>query len=209
MKYSCANCSGHAEIEHYDNTALTCPHCQTAAIFRPLDESLAIAVVQDEAPPPPVLGTVSLIEMSGRDQSPETVASAINQLATYCTGQEIVLRVVVQSRIMSISVKPDIIAATNRRIIILHRGIFSRQMWDSLWIDIADVRIEEKLTGATISVSMVNGNGATLDHLPKESAREFYRFCQSREEEMRVVRYAQRIHTAAAGAAKVNVNIGH
>lgn len=36
MKYSCPSCAGHVEIDSYTNQALTCPHCQQAVQFVPM-----------------------------------------------------------------------------------------------------------------------------------------------------------------------------
>jgi DNA-directed RNA polymerase subunit RPC12/RpoP len=202
MKYACSQCDGHVELEgDYSGQEMVCPHCQATVQFR----ELTLDVVTGAQPP--ILGGVSLNQVAGPDQDTAVVAQVVEQLRGYCTPDESVLRVVVQSKLMAVSIKPDLIAATTRRIIILRRGLFSCQMWDALWVDVYDVEIAESITGATLSVTKTSSYGARLDKLPKLAAREFYRFCQSREEVMRAVRYAQQIQTAAAGAARVNVNI--
>jgi hypothetical protein len=185
----------------YANQEMACPHCADVVRF----QELSLDIVTGAAPP--VMGAVPFAELSGPDQDPSTVNAVIAQLQRYCNPEESILKLAIQSRLMSVSIMPDAIAATTRRIIILSRGVFSTQMWDALWVDIYDVQISESITGATISVTRTNGAGAMLGKLPKTSARNFYRFCQSKEELMRSVRFAQRIQTAAAGAARVNVNI--
>jgi len=204
MKYSCPQCQGHVVLYGpYAGESLDCPHCQARVSLQPLASELDMVTGAE----PPVLDVVPLHEMAGADQDVGAVAQAVATLKDYCTPDESVLRVVVQSKLMAVTVNPDFIAATTRRVIILSRSFFSRQMWDAPWVDVHDVEIVESITGAAISVTKTNGTGARLDKLPKTAGRIFYRFCQSREERMRAVRYAQQIHTAAAGAARVNVNI--
>lgn len=205
MKYACPQCLGHMVLdEPYDNQPIACPHCQASVIL----QSFEVATVA--APPvSTAVESIALPEIAGPAQSLEAVASVLNTLRSYCTTAESIFRVVVQSKLLSVSLKPDCVAATSRRLIILHRGLISVKMWDALWIDVADVRIEESLTGATLIIVTTSGAGASLDRLPKPAAREFYRFCQSREEEMRVARYAARVHLAQAAASKVNVNVEH
>jgi hypothetical protein len=202
MKYCCPQCNGHVELDgEYAGQGIICPHCQATVQFQELSMDIVTGAQ------PTILQGVPLNEVAGPDQDVAGVAAVMDQLRGYCTSDESVLRVVVQSKLMSVSIKPDLIAATTRRIIILRRGVFSCQMWDALWVDVHDVEIAESITGATLSVTKTNSYGARLDKLPKAAARDFYRFCQSKEELMRAVRYAQRIQTAAAGAARVNVNI--
>ena len=201
MKYSCSECLGHVELDDvYDGSEVACPHCAATVLLTPVD------VVQGA--PPPVLNKVSLVGMADTDQALGDVAKALTLLSRYCTPSETVLRVVLQSKLMSVSLVPDLIAASNRRVIVLRRGIFSCQMWDAAWIDVADIQVAESFTGATLLVRLVNGATTSLERLPKDSAREFYRFCQTVEEEMRVARYSQTLQVASAGASKVNVNIG-
>jgi hypothetical protein len=198
----------------YGGEVMACPHCSQAVQFvadpPPVEGNATLApkaLDHTVGALPPVMGQIPLAEMAGRDQDLGVVAGAVAELASYCTESESVLRLVVQSKLMSVSLRPDLVAATNRRIIMLSRGLFSRKMWDSLWVDVHDVQIYESITGASISVTKTNANGARLDKLPKQSAREFYKFCQTREEQMRQVRREHQLQSAAAGASKVMVNV--
>lgn len=203
MTYSCPECNGHVEFDgDYSGESFGCPHCQREVRF--------VAI------PPPVIPCAEsavellrpgLAELAGSDQPPQVVAACLTQLQNYLTRQEEVLAVAIQSRVMAVTVKPDIVAATNRRMIVLRRGLFSCQMMDALWIDVADVRVEETLTGGCVTIQRTNGSQIVIDKLNKEAARKLYRFCQEKEELMRVARHALNLQTAAAGAARINVNV--
>lgn len=188
----------------YDGQAVECPHCHVAVRLEPINSlpELATGAV------PPVLDGIPVAELAGSDQDVGVVTEVLSQVKGYCTDAETVLRLVVQSKLMAATIKPDVIVATNRRMIILDRSLFATKMWDALWVDIGNVQIEESITGATISVVKTNGQIVRLDKLPKASARELYRLCQSKEELMRTVRYAQNINAAQAGASKINLNVG-
>lgn len=204
MKYSCSDCLGHIEMDDlYDGQTVVCPHCSANVQLQPVLESDGDLVTA-----PPMIPGSTLADIAGPGQPLDAVASVLPQLRGYCTEGEEVMRVVVQSKLMAATLKPDLIAATNRRLIILRRGFFSCKMWDGLWIDVSDVKVEESITGATVTVRLVNGTWSSLDRLPKEAARSLYRHCQSMEEQMRVARYAQNLQAVSMGAAKVNVNIG-
>ena len=204
MKYECPDCQGHAEIEgDYHGEALPCPHCSATVQFFPVETSAPPLLVATSNPP---VGGSAPIVSTGEQDAAET-AAVLEQVRRYCTPDESILRLVVQSKLMSASLKPDVIAVTSRRLIILYRGLMSCRMCDALWIDVADVTSEERMLGAVVSVRVVNGQIARLEKLPKEAARELYRLCQTREETMRAARYAQQVHVAAASAARINVNV--
>lgn len=214
MKFSCPDCAGHVLCEApYDGAPVVCPHCAATVALLPLpDAPLAqLLPAPDAAALPPVLAGSSqrsLAELAGPNQPLDLVAQMLTLVARYLTPGEHVMRIVVQSKLMSLSLVPDLVAATTRRLIIVRRGIFSCQLWDALWIDIADVQVSESFSGATLLVRLVTGAAATLDRLPKDAARDFYRFCQAAEEQMRLERYGQRAALAAAGASQVNVQVG-
>jgi hypothetical protein len=200
MKYSCLECGGHIEVdEALSDGSVACPHCQASSQF--------VLVSPDGGSPPPILGELSVAEVVGADQCEQAVLAAVDQVRGFCTAQEKVLRAIVQSRVLSLSIKPDVVAATNRRLIVLRRGVFSCRMWDALWVDVLDVKIEERLTGAVLSIRLTNGQFTQVEHLPKESARKFYQYCQQSEEAMRMVRFGYQIAATSAGAARVNVNV--
>ncbi len=186
----------------YAGESLTCPHCQQQTQFSTLPPSIpAVATT-------PPLERSKPSDLAGTDQPPEIVAGCLSQLQNYLTSGEEVSVLAIQSRLMAITLKPDLIAATNRRIIILRRGLFSCQMLDSLWIDVADVTVQESITGATLMVRQTTGATLSIDKLNKDAARKLYRFCQENEEFMRVARYQQKLQASAASAARVNVNLG-
>src|SRR5688572_17779798 len=127
MKYQCSACFGNVEMDgQYDGQVLECPHCRAAVTFQVIN-ALTPPPVQtvtfDEVVPAsaaaPVSGAISITEIAGPDQAPEDITAALEQLKGFCTGEETVLRVVVQSKLTSMKLKPAIVAATTRRIIIL------------------------------------------------------------------------------------------
>ena len=201
MKYGCPNCNGHVEIEEYNDSSIGCPHCGMQVIFTPMHVPTPPPLV-----PVPQLAAPNAAELAA-GQPVEEVTSAMRHLEQYCTQGEIVAGIALQNRIMTAGMTPDLIACTGRRIILLVRGVFGCKMMDALWIDVCDVRIEEGIIGASIRVSLVNGTAYIIEKLHKPAARAFYRLCQAREEEMRVARNAHLLQRAAAGAARINVNV--
>lgn len=191
MRYTCPACLGAVEIDGmYEGQEMGCPHCNTSVVFK-AEAALVSA--------PPKMEYPALAH--GAD------AEAIGQVRSYCTEGEHLMHVVAQSKVVGF--KPDIIAATDRRLLILRRGLLSQVLWDVLWIDVADVKISESIFGAEIAVHTTQGRVEVVGKLPKEPARSLYRYCQAGEEQMRAARHASRLATLAAGAGRINVSVNH
>lgn len=205
MKLECPECRGRVEIDGaYDfQTVAQCPHCSRGVVFAGMGECAVAAAGE-----PPVMAreSRSIVELAAGQDIGE-VTAALAELKEYCTPGEEVVAVALQSRLMAGLSKPDVVAVTDRRLIVLARSMFGCRMMDALWIDVADVQIKESITGASIHASLVNGRAFVIEKLNKVAARSLYRVCQGREEEMRVRRHAHQLHHAAAGAAKINVNL--
>ena len=82
-------------------------------------------------------------------------------------------------------------------------------MVDVPWMDVRDIRVQEGIVGASLSVQGHNGHIEVIDHLPKKQARCVYRVGQQREEEMREYRRQRKMEEDrnAAGGVVVNAAI--
>src|SRR5262245_61876469 len=117
MQYPCPNCHVEFLVEESDGAkSVTCPHCkqQVSAPAVPALLTLPTLAPKREA-------GQELMELAG-EQSMDVVTKVLEDLRKYCTESETILALAVQLRMLS-GIKPDVMAATDRRLIILKRKI--------------------------------------------------------------------------------------
>jgi phage FluMu protein Com len=142
-------------------------------------------------------------------QSVATVAKLLSRVTDICTNSEQPEYIAVQHLPGVLS--PDAIVLTNKRVIIFRAKALGRmKMLDVQWLDVQNIRIQEGMLGAAISVTGVNGHSELIDKLPKAQARAVYRVGQEREEIVREHRRDRKMEEErnAAGGVVVNANIG-
>lgn len=135
------------------------------------------------------------------------MARLLAHVRELCTASETVKYIAVQRKpVMTLS--PDAIVATNRRIILLRTGLLGKvEMRDFIWRDLADARIREGVLATTFEVRQVNGAVVLVEYIPKRQARALYRICQEMEEQVREERRARSIEETRAAAGGVNVTL--
>ncbi|MES2650630.1 MAG: PH domain-containing protein [Bacteroidota bacterium] len=142
------------------------------------------------------------------EQDPKTVGKILERINSLLTSNEQVEYIAVQKK-PAITLSPDCIALTNKRIIFCRPKNFGLSMdfQDYNWKDIMDCHIKEGIMGATFMVKTVSRLNNVIDYLPKNQARKIYQFAQQKEEEMRDYRREKDLEdkrAAAGGGIIVN-----
>lgn len=118
------------------------------------------------------------------EQDPKAVEKILHKITGLLTSGEDIEYIAVQKKAISLS--PDCIALTNKRVIFCRPKTLGLSMdfQDYLWKDIADCHMKEGVMGATFLIKTIRGGVNMMDYLPKAQARKLYQYAQEREEEM-------------------------
>lgn len=139
------------------------------------------------------------------DQPEDVIAGALERVRSLCIVGEEVRYIAVQRKPI-VTLTPDSLAITTRRLIYLETGVLGRaKVHDWIWRDVADVSITEGIVGATVQVRLANGGHFSVDYIPKESARALYRLAQEQEEVALEERRARAMEESRARAGGVNI----
>lgn len=142
------------------------------------------------------------------EQDPKAVSKILERVNSLLTSNEQVEYVAVQRK-PAITLSPDCVALTNRRVIFCRPKAFGLSMdfQDYNWKDIVDCHIKVGIMGSTFTVRTIMSYRIMMDYLPKNQARKLYQFAQEKEEEMRDYRRQKELEdkrAAAGGGITVN-----
>jgi hypothetical protein len=138
-------------------------------------------------------------------QPDEVVASSLERVRSLCIQGEDVRYIAVQRKPI-ITLAPDSLAITTRRLIYIRAGLLGKAaVHDWIWRDIEDVSIAEGIVAATVSVRVVGRQPFAVEYIPKECARALYRLAQEQEELAREERRARHMEESRARAGGVNI----
>jgi hypothetical protein len=138
-------------------------------------------------------------------QPDEVVAASLKRVRSLCIQGEDVRYIAVQRKPI-ITLAPDSLAITTRRLIYIRAGMLGKAaVFDWIWRDIEDVSIAEGIVAATVSVRAVGRQPFAVEYIPKECARALYRLAQEQEEIAREERRARDMEESRARAGGVNI----
>lgn len=140
------------------------------------------------------------------DDRVDLVLEIANQLQTILVKDEVIEYIAIQKKLVAVTVKPDAVVVTNRRIIIYKSKILGRfDFTDCLWLNISDCHLSQQMMTSTISFTNSDGHHAQMENLHKTAAARLYQIAQQREEEMIEFRRKRYMEEQAAGASQINV----
>ena len=119
----------------------------------------------------------NLKKILNEDQDPKAIEKITAKLANLLMSNEEVGYIAVQKK-PAITVFPDSVVVTNKRIIICkpkNLGL-SMEFTDYDWDDVAGSFVKEGILGADFSFSTQSGLTQTIDYLPKNQARKLYTY---------------------------------
>ncbi len=119
----------------------------------------------------------NLKKILNEDQDPKAIEKITAKLSNLLMSSEEVGYIAVQKK-PAITVFPDSIVVTNKRIIICkpkNLGL-SMEFTDYDWDDVAGSFVKEGILGADFSFSTQSGLTQTIDYLPKNQARKLYTY---------------------------------
>ena len=101
---------------------------------------------------------------------------------------------------------PESIVLTNKRFIRYKPKLLGgADFQDHIWRDLKDAKMQETLTGATLSLATTKGTKLTVNYLPKAQARKLYSFAQEMEEHMMEARRVRELEAARASAGGITM----
>ncbi len=121
----------------------------------------------------------NLKKILNEDQDPKAIEKITAKLTNLLMSNEEVGYIAVQKK-PAITVFPDSVVVTNKRIIICkpkNLGL-SMEFTDYDWDDVAGSFVKEGILGADFSFSTVSGLTQTIDYLPKNQARKLYTYAK-------------------------------
>lgn len=121
----------------------------------------------------------NLKKILNEDQDPKAIEKITSKLQNLLMTNEEVGYIAVQKK-PAITVFPDSIVVTNKRIIICkpkNLGL-SMEFMDYDWDDISGTFVKEGLLGSDFSFSTKTELTLTIDYLPKNQARKLYTFAK-------------------------------
>jgi hypothetical protein len=141
------------------------------------------------------------------EQDPKTVEKIYGKLRDFMGRDEELIYIAVQKK-PAVTINPDCIAVTSKRIIFCipeNMGLTMRFL-DFNWRDIKEVSFKEEFFGAKFITVPQKGENLTIFYIPKIQARKLY---QSSYEQLEKVKEEQRQHELdekKAGTSAVTVN---
>ena len=128
-----------------------------------------------------------------------------NKISKVLTSNEKVEYIALQKKLF-FNIFPDAIVLTNRRIIIMHFGVFGTvDLWDVIWRELADAKLYLGIFRAKIHLNTSKGN-KEIDWLLKEPASKAYGILQEQEERTAEERRQRSIEETRAAAGGVVIN---
>ena len=210
MKYQCAYCSGHVEMDGYDGSPIACPHCGEQARFDPAQEIMAPPPIRSVGQP---MADVRLAPMGLSGLGAPTTSVQMPMMQSAQRGPTFVRRkaqglLTPGEAVVGVAAKwfPAIsvngVVLTTRRLLLVRIALFGLRVSfsDWLWIDVLNVRIVEGILGTSYFVETVKGIGS-LDFLHKTDARAAYRLGQEISQAARAGRWQYELQTLEAGSA--------
>jgi hypothetical protein len=153
-------------------------------------------------------GTASdaIQQFLNEDQDEATVQKVLSKVSDILTRGEEIRYIAVQQRPLHMNFAPESIVLTNKRFIRYKpKMLGGADFQDHIWRDLGEATMSEGLTGATLSLTTVEGTKLKVDYLPKAQARKLYRVAQEMEEEMRDSRRVRELEEARAAAGGITM----
>ena len=154
-------------------------------------------------------GTTDLVKtLTNENQDPKIVERICVKVKEILISDEKILYVAVQKKPLA-NIAPDAVVLTNRRFICYRPKVLGRVTFDDYpWRDLYNAQLQEKMLGATLSMTTVHGQRIAVDYLPKAQARRLYSFAQEIEEKVREERRMRELEDKRAAAGGVVVGAG-
>ncbi len=148
--------------------------------------------------------TDRLQKFLGDEQDAAVVQKVHARALELCTQGEDIKYIAVQKKPI-VTISPDAVLLTNRRVIIFRPKLMGMSFEDCPWRDVHNIHIKEGLLGATFSVQQVGGKWFQIDSLPKAQARKLYQFGQEMEEQVHHQRRQRDLEDKRAGAGGIHL----
>lgn len=196
MEIFCPKCQSKYEVDNqYSTMNLECPNCKTS--FKVNDMS-PIENIEDNI-------NTFIEKMTLDDQDGSVLQKTYHKVEKLLTKNEKIEYIALQKKLL-FNIAPDSIVLTNRRIIILNVGIFGTvNIWDVIWRDLMDAKLNIGILRASITLHTRKGS-RFVGNLLKTPASRAYSILQEQEERIAEERRQREIEEKRAAAGGVVIN---
>ena len=139
------------------------------------------------------------------NQNGPALRRTYDKISKTLTGNETIEYIALQKKLF-FNIFPDALILTNRRIILMHQGIFGTiDLWDVIWRELSDAQLRLGIFRATIQLTTSKGQ-KIMDWLLKDPASRAYAILQEQEERTAEERRQRSIEESRAAAGGVIIN---
>lgn len=139
------------------------------------------------------------------NQNGPALRRTYSKISKMLTSNEKIEYIALQKKLF-FNIFPDALVLTNRRIILVHQGIFGTiELWDVIWRELSDAQLRLGIFRATIFLQTTKGD-KVMDWLLKDPASRAYAILQEQEERTAEERRQRSIEETRAAAGGVVIS---
>ncbi len=197
MKIACTHCGQHYEVgPEYHGKGILCNRCGNR--FSIPDEMTGAERLEDS-----VNTLISRLTLDNQDGA--VLRKMYDQAEKLLTREEKIEYIALQKKLF-FNFSPDALVLTNRRVILLKTGVLGQvDVWDTIWRNILDARIQIGVFRSTIILNTSAGD-VVIENLLKTPASRAYAILQEQEERTAEERRQREIEETRAASGGVIIN---
>ena len=197
MKIACTHCGQHYEIgPEYPGKRIHCSAC--GQNFTIPDEMTGAERLEDSV-------NTLIARMTLDNQDGAVLRKMYDQAEKLLTREEKIQYIALQKKLF-FNFSPDALVLTNRRVILLRTGVLGQiDVWDTIWRNILDARIQIGVLRSIITLR-TNAGDVVIENLLKTPASRAYAILQEQEERTAEERRQREIEETRAASGGVIIN---
>lgn len=197
MKIACTHCGQHYEIgPEYPGKRILCKICGKQ--FSIPDDMTGAERLEDSV-------NTLIARMTLDNQDGAVLRKMYDQAEKLLTREEKIQYIALQKKLF-FNFSPDALVLTNRRVILLRTGVLGQiDVWDTIWRNILDARIQIGVLRSIITLH-TNAGDVVIENLLKTPASRAYAILQEQEERTAEERRQREIEETRAASGGVIIN---
>ena len=197
MKIACTHCGRNYEIgPEYPGKRILCKICGKQ--FSIPDDMTGAERLEDSV-------NTLIARMTLDNQDGAVLRKMYDQAEKLLTREEKIQYIALQKKLF-FNFSPDALVLTNRRVILLRTGVLGQiDVWDTIWRNILDARIQIGVLRSIITLH-TNAGDVVIENLLKTPASRAYAILQEQEERTAEERRQREIEETRAASGGVIIN---
>lgn len=197
MKIACTHCGQHYEVgPEYQGKSILCNTCGNH--FSIPNDMTGAERLEDSV-------NSLIAKMTLDKQDGGVLRKMYDQAEKLLTREEKIEYIALQKKLF-FNFSPDALVLTNRRVILMKTGILGQlDIWDTIWRNIVDAKIQIGILRSTITLN-INAGEVVIENLLKTPASRAYAILQEQEERTAEERRQREIEETRAASGGVIIN---